>query len=103
MLLDSLEPILTTLVRHGLLGVFVRDIKYSDRRLQAVLKPEPAKMSLLTCITQTRQRAERLIEATVLPALAICDFLDTYPDVDSLMRLFPDQGHFLPSAIQRYH
>ncbi|KAH9074991.1 hypothetical protein EDB83DRAFT_2654783 [Lactarius deliciosus] len=98
--------ILSTLFRHCFLGVFVRDIKYSDRRLQAVLKLEPddlnslyvyeAKMSLLTHIAQTCQGAERLIEATVLPTLAIYDFLDTCPDVDSL-------GHFLPSVIQQYH
>ncbi|KAH9018094.1 hypothetical protein EDB84DRAFT_1627452 [Lactarius hengduanensis] len=103
---DKQGNILSTLVWHGFLGVFVRDIKYSDRRLQAVLKPEPddlnslyvfeSKMSLLTRIAQSRQGAERLIEARVLPTLAICDFLDTRPDVDSL-------GHFLPSAIQRYH
>ncbi|KAH9064457.1 nucleoporin Nup186/Nup192/Nup205 [Lactarius vividus] len=107
---DKQGTILSTLVRHGFLGVFVRDIKDSDRRLQAVLKPEPddlnslyvyeAKMSLLTRIAQTRQGAERLIEARVLPTLAICDFLDTRPDVD---QTFIDQGHFLPSAIQRYH
>ncbi|KAH9160112.1 hypothetical protein EDB89DRAFT_2169394 [Lactarius sanguifluus] len=102
---DKQGNILSTLFRHCFLGVFVRDIKYSDRRLQAVLKLEPvdilslddlnslyvyeAKMSLLTHIAQTCQGAERLIEATVLPALAIYDFLDTCPDVDSLVRLFP--------------
>ena len=41
-----------------------------------------AKMSLLTRIAQTRSGAERLIEARVLPTLAVCDFLDTRPDVD---------------------
>ena len=39
-------------------------------------------MSLLTRIAQTRQGAERLIESRVLPTLAVCDFLDTRPDVD---------------------
>ncbi len=39
-------------------------------------------MSLLIRIAQTRQGAERLIEARVLPTLAGCDFLDTRPDVD---------------------
>ena len=38
---DKQGTILSTLVRHGFLGVFVQDIKDSDRRLQAVLKPEP--------------------------------------------------------------
>jgi hypothetical protein len=39
-------------------------------------------MSLLTRIAQTRQGAERLIEARVLPTLAGCDFLDTRADID---------------------
>ena len=39
-------------------------------------------MSLLTRIAQTRQGAERLIESRVLPILAVCDFLDTRPDID---------------------
>jgi nuclear pore complex protein Nup205 len=38
---DKHGNILLTLVRHGFLGVFVQDIKDSDRRLQSILKPEP--------------------------------------------------------------
>jgi len=74
-------------------------------------------MSLFIRIAQTRQGAERLLEARVLPILADCDFLDTLPEVDqsfiggpplSLLRFSPlipwlDHDHFLPSAIQRYH
>jgi nuclear pore complex protein Nup205 len=41
-----------------------------------------AKMSLFIRIAQTRQGAERLLEARVLPVLADCDFLDTLPEVD---------------------
>ena len=40
---DRHGNVLSTLVRHGFLGVFVQDIKDSDRRLQSVLKPEPGK------------------------------------------------------------
>ncbi|KAI9512151.1 nucleoporin Nup186/Nup192/Nup205 [Russula earlei] len=107
---DKQCNVLSTLVQHGFLGVFVRDIKDSDRRLQSVLKPEPddlnslyvyeAKMSLLIRIGQTRQGAERLIQARVIPILADCDFLDTLPEAD---QSFIDHHHFLPSAIQRYH
>ncbi|KAI0270638.1 nucleoporin Nup186/Nup192/Nup205 [Gloeopeniophorella convolvens] len=106
---DKQGAILSTLVRHGFLGAFVRDIKESDRRLQSVLKPEPddlnslyvyeAKMSLLVRIAQTRQGAERLVEARILPILADCDFLDTLPEAD---QSFIDHDHFLPSAVQRY-
>ena len=35
-----------------------------------------AKMSLLVRMAQTRQGAERLLEARVLPILADCDYLD---------------------------
>jgi nuclear pore complex protein Nup205 len=38
---DKHGSILSTLVRHGFLSVFVQDVKDSDRRLQSVLKPEP--------------------------------------------------------------
>ena len=44
---DKHGNILSTLVRHGFLGVFVQNIKDSDRRLQSVLKPEPGKPSLI--------------------------------------------------------
>jgi nuclear pore complex protein Nup205 len=54
MLLDSLVQlsglekqhiVLSALVRHGILTNFVRGIKESDLRLQAVLKPDPGKLS----------------------------------------------------------
>jgi nuclear pore complex protein Nup205 len=44
---DQHGNILSTLVRHGFLGVFVHDIKDSDRRLQSVLKPEPGTLPCL--------------------------------------------------------
>ncbi|KAF8272691.1 nucleoporin Nup186/Nup192/Nup205 [Lactarius quietus] len=75
---DKQGTILSTLVRHGFLGVFVQDIKDSDRRLQAVLKPEPAKMSLLTRIAQTHQdhflpSAIQRYHQLFLPALQLID------------------------------
>ncbi|KDQ54533.1 hypothetical protein JAAARDRAFT_38210 [Jaapia argillacea MUCL 33604] len=119
MLLDSLvqlsrvekqHTVLSTLVRHGILSNFVRGLKDSDLQLQSVLKPDPddlnplyvfeSKMSLLIRIAQTRQGAERLLEARVLPVLAQCDFLDARPEAD---QSFIDQDSFLPSAIERYH
>ena len=49
-------------------------------------------MSLFIRIAQTRQGAERLLEARVLPVLADCDFLDTLPEVDQsfIGALLPD-------------
>ena len=41
-----------------------------------------AKMSLLVRMAQTRQGAERLLEARVLPILADCDYLDARPEAD---------------------
>ena len=41
-----------------------------------------ATMSLLVRMAQTRQGAERLLEARVLPILADCDYLDARPEAD---------------------
>ncbi|EJF60131.1 hypothetical protein DICSQDRAFT_171358 [Dichomitus squalens LYAD-421 SS1] len=119
MLLDSLVRLsrwekhsstLAALARQGFLAGFVRGLKESDLVLQAVLKPDPddlnplyvyeAKMSLLVRMAQTRQGAERLLEARVLPVLGECDYLDARPEAD---QAFLDRDNFLPSAIQRYH
>ncbi|KAI8972576.1 nucleoporin Nup186/Nup192/Nup205 [Trametes punicea] len=119
MLLDSLVRLsrwekhstpLAALARQGFLGGFVRGLKESDLLLQAVLKPDPddlnplyvyeAKMSLLVRMAQTRQGAEKLLEARVLPILADCDYLDARPEAD---QAFLDLDSFLPSAVQRYH
>lgn len=48
-------------------------------------------MSLLIRIAQTRQGAERLLEARLLPTLASCDYLDARPEADQAfmgMQLF---------------
>ncbi|KAJ6461668.1 nucleoporin Nup186/Nup192/Nup205 [Mycena sanguinolenta] len=119
MLLDSLvqlsgaekqHVVLSALVRHGILTNFVRGIKESDLRLQAVLKPDPddlnplyvyeAKMSLFVRMAQTRLGAERLLEAQLIPILSQCDYLDARPEAD---QSFSDQDSFLPSAIHRCH
>ncbi|KAI0830134.1 nucleoporin Nup186/Nup192/Nup205 [Trametes gibbosa] len=119
MLLDSLVRLsrwekhsspLAALSRQGFLGGFVRGLKESDLTLHAVLKPDPddlnplyvyeAKMSLLIRMAQTRQGAERLLEARVLPILADCDYIDARPEAD---QAFMDRDSFLPSAVQRYH
>ena len=110
--LSSLEKqhiVLSALNRHGILSNFVRSIKDSDSRLQAVLKPEPgmlnsalfdktvltiepddlnslyvyeAKMSLFIRMAQSRAGAERLLDAQLLPILSQCDYLDTRPEAD---------------------
>jgi len=41
-----------------------------------------AKMSLFIRMAQTRQGAERLLEAQLLPVLAHCDFLEDRPEID---------------------
>jgi len=100
--------VLSALVRHGILTNFVRGLKESDLRLQAVLKPDPgkhlivhniglltvpiddlnslyvyeAKMSLFIRMAQTRPGAEKLLEAQILPTLTRCDYLDARPEAD---------------------
>ncbi|KAF8154003.1 nucleoporin Nup186/Nup192/Nup205 [Crassisporium funariophilum] len=108
--LEKQHPVLSALSRHGVLSNFVRSIKDSDSRLQAVLKPDPddlnslyvyeAKMSLFVRMAQSRSGAERLLESQLLPILAQCDYLDTRPEAD---QSFIDLDSFLPSAVQRYH
>ncbi|KAE9406107.1 hypothetical protein BT96DRAFT_955003 [Gymnopus androsaceus JB14] len=102
MLLDSLiqlsalekqHPVLTPLVRHGILSNFVQGIKESDFFLQSVLKPDPddlnplyvyeSKMSFFIRMAQTRTGAERLLEVQLIPTLAQCDFLDARPEADA--------------------
>lgn len=39
-------------------------------------------MSLLIRMAQSRQGAERLLEARALPILADCDYLDARPEAD---------------------
>lgn len=79
-------------------------------------------MSLLIQVAQTRQGAERLLEARLLSTLASCDYLDARPEADQAFlgmflpralsysvsavnsrRVFSDHDSFLPSAVQRYH
>ena len=107
---DKHPASLTALARQGFLGGFVRGLKESDLLLQSILKPNPgqyarrlpphytntraltgdlnplyvyeSKMSLLIRMSQTRQGAERLLEARLLPILADCDYLDSRPEVD---------------------
>ncbi|KAF9074489.1 nucleoporin Nup186/Nup192/Nup205 [Rhodocollybia butyracea] len=119
MLLDSLiqlsalekqHPVLTPLVRQGILSNFVQGIKESDFLLQSVLKPDPddlnplyvyeSKMSFFIRMAQTRTGAEQLLDVQLILILAQCDFLDARPEADAS---FVDHDSFLPSAIQRYH
>ncbi|KAH8829222.1 hypothetical protein DL96DRAFT_1597215 [Flagelloscypha sp. PMI_526] len=119
MLLDSLarlsaqerqHPLLTALVRHGVLDNFIRSLKDSDERLMSILRPDPAnlnplyiyesKMSFFIALAQSRAGAERLLEARIIPILSQCDFLDSRPEGD---QSFMDQESLLPPAIARYH
>jgi nuclear pore complex protein Nup205 len=74
-------------------------------------------MSLFIRMSQTRQGAEKLLEAQFIPVLSQCDYLDSMPEADQAFMgmshfVFPplllsptvlDHDSFLPSAIQRYH
>lgn len=74
-------------------------------------------MSLFIRMAQTRQGAERLLEAQLIPTLAQCDYIDSMPESDQAfmgsyylfcrcvrnLTSFPDNDSFLPSAIARYH
>ncbi|KAG9119549.1 hypothetical protein FRC07_005386 [Ceratobasidium sp. 392] len=108
--LEKQHRVLNIMARQGFLQHFVQSIVLGDEQLTAVLKPEPeslnalyvyeAKMSLLIKIAQTRQGADRLMDARVLAILTQCEFLNARPEKDIDFR---NLESFLPSALERYH
>ncbi|KAG8742094.1 hypothetical protein FRC10_002030 [Ceratobasidium sp. 414] len=108
--LEKQHRVLNIMARQGFLQHFVQSVTEGGEQLVAVLKPDPeslnalyvyeAKMSLLIKIAQTRQGADRLMDARVLAVLTQCAFLDARPEKDIDFR---NLESFLPSALGRYH
>ncbi|KAG8791523.1 hypothetical protein FRC12_008949 [Ceratobasidium sp. 428] len=108
--LEKQHRVLNIMSRQGFLQHFVQSIAEGGDQLAAVLKPEPeslnalyvyeAKMSLLIKIAQTRQGADRLMDARILAVLTQCEFLNARPEKDIDFR---NLESFLPSALERYH
>lgn len=73
------------------------------RRLEDDLNPlyiYEAKMSLLIQVAQTRQGAERLLEARLLSTLASCDYLDARPEANQAFLGMFFLGLFLILCLQ---
>ncbi|KAG8681201.1 hypothetical protein FRC08_015790, partial [Ceratobasidium sp. 394] len=108
--LEKQHRVLNIMARQGFLQHFVQSVVEGGEQLAAVLKPEPeslnalyvyeAKMSLLIKIAQTRQGADRFMDARILTVLTQCDFLSARPEKDIDFR---NLESFLPSALERYH
>ncbi|KAG9095701.1 hypothetical protein FRC06_009514, partial [Ceratobasidium sp. 370] len=108
--LEKQHRVLNIMARQGFLQHFIQSVAEADEPLVAVLKPEPeslnalyvyeAKMSLLIKVAQTRQGADRLMDARILTVLTQCDFLNARPEKDIDFR---NLESFLPSALERYH
>jgi hypothetical protein len=56
-------------------------------------------MSLFIRIAQTRQGAERLLEAHLVPVLAQCDYLDARPELDQSFMGLSIYNLFFPNGL----
>lgn len=102
--------VLELLGRQGLLQSFVAGVRDMDVALQDVLRPDPASLNALYIfesqlaffnrLAQTREGAERLLDARVFEVLAQADYIAARPEQD---QDFVDLDSFLPAATERYH
>ncbi|KAJ9479261.1 hypothetical protein PHBOTO_002738 [Pseudozyma hubeiensis] len=101
---------LDLLDRKGYIKSFVTALRDSDLALQETLRPDPASLNALYVyearlaffnrMAQTRDGAERLLNAKVFDVLAQSDYLAARPDQD---QEFVDLDSFLPAATERYN
>ncbi|CBQ72892.1 related to nucleoporin [Sporisorium reilianum SRZ2] len=101
---------LDLLDRKGYIKSFVTALRDSDLALQETLRPDPASLNALYVyearltffnrMAQTRDGAERLLNAKIFDVLAQSDFLAARPDQD---QEFVDLDSFLPAATDRYN
>ncbi|EST05651.1 Nucleoporin [Kalmanozyma brasiliensis GHG001] len=101
---------LDVLDRKGYIKSFVTALRDSDVVLQVTLRPDPASLNALYVyearlaffnrMAQTRDGAERLLNAKIFDVLAQSDYLAARPDQD---QEFVDLDSFLPAATERYN
>ncbi|SNX84233.1 related to nucleoporin [Melanopsichium pennsylvanicum] len=101
---------LDLLDRRGYTKSFVTALRDSDLALQETLRPDPAslnaiyvyeaRLAFFNRMAQTRDGAERLLNAKIFDVLAQSDFLAARPDQD---QEFVDLDSFLPAATERYN
>ncbi|CDU22883.1 related to nucleoporin [Sporisorium scitamineum] len=101
---------LDLLDRKGYIKSFVTALRDSDLALQETLRPDPASLNALYVyearlaffnrMAQTRDGAERLLNAKIFDVLAQSDYLAARPDQD---QEFVDLDSFLPAATERYN
>lgn len=101
---------LDLLDRKGYIKSFVTALRDSDLALQETLRPDPAslnaiyvyeaRLAFFNRMTQTRDGAERLLNAKIFDVLAQSDYLAARPDQD---QEFVDLDSFLPAATERYN
>lgn len=101
---------LDLLDRKGYIKSFVTALRDSDLALQETLRPDPASLNSLYVyearlaffnrMAQSRDGAERLLNAKIFDVLAQSDYLAARPDQD---QEFVDFDSFLPAATERYN
>ncbi|PWN23540.1 hypothetical protein BCV69DRAFT_279473 [Microstroma glucosiphilum] len=101
--------VLDILSRGGFMKSFVARLRAMDVELQEVLRPDPSSLNALYVyesilaffgrLSQTREGAERLLEARLFDVFAQADALASRPEED---QGFVDLESFLPAATERY-
>lgn len=101
---------LDLLDRKGYIKSFITALRDSDLALQETLRPDPAslnaiyvyeaRLAFFNRMAQTRDGAERLLNAKIFDVLAQSDYLAARPDQD---QEFVDLDSFLPAATERYN
>ncbi len=101
---------LDLLDRKGYIKSFVTALRDSDLALQETLRPDPAslnaiyvyeaRLAFFNRMAQSRDGAERLLNAKIFDVLAQSDYLAARPDQD---QEFVDLDSFLPAATERYN
>lgn len=98
----------------GFLRNIIEGLIQEDDRLLAMLDPSPeplkalyiyeSKMALLTCIAQSQEGAEVLLQSGLMSRLAECNFLNRRPEYESRGSVSDEYSRdsFVPSVMERY-
>lgn len=113
---SSRNILLDILNKKGYLKSFVANLREMDLDLQEILRPDPsslnalyvyeAKIAFFNRLAQSKQGAERLLDARLFDILAQVDFLQARPQQDyqyaQEQELVDDLDSFVPAVASRY-
>jgi len=112
---SSRNVLLDILHKRGYLKSFVANLREMDLDLQQILRPDPsslnalyvyeAKVAFFNRLAQSKQGAEKLLEARLFDVLSQVDFLQARPQQDyqyAQEQEFDDLDSFVPAVASRY-